>query len=138
MKRYSQIYPPDFIDETFRTLALLIPSTSQRSKRWFQRKGKQLHLDPNAGIYGPLNAASRHSSKFHYWQERLVILKQTFDDSEPHDVTSWWYDDRKKVQWYTFWVAFLVLILTIFFGLLQTIAGLVQAWAAVKSMPKPQ
>ena len=50
-------------------------------------------------------------------------------------IHSWWYDDRKKVQWYTFWVAALVLLLTIVFGLVQSVSGVVQAWAAVRSMP---
>ena len=47
---------------------------------------------------------------------------------------SWWYDDRKKVQWYTFWVAFLVLVLTVFFGIIQSAAAIVQAWAQVKAL----
>ena len=63
-----------------------------------------------------------------------MVLKQTFDDSEPHKLSHWWYDDRKKVQWYTFWIAALVLVLTIVFGLIQSIAGVVQAWASVKAL----
>ena len=62
------------------------------------------------------------------------MLKQTFDESEPQTIRSWWYDDRKKVQWYTFWVAVLVLVLTIVFGFIQSISGIIQAWAAVKSI----
>jgi ABC-type Fe3+ transport system permease subunit len=64
----------------------------------------------------------------------MVILKQAFDDSEPRTVSQWWYDDRKRVQWYTFWVAALVLILTIVFGVTQTASGIIQAWASVRGM----
>jgi hypothetical protein len=64
----------------------------------------------------------------------MVILKQAFDDSEPRTVSQWWYDDRKRVQWYTFWVAALVLILTIVFGVTQTVSGIIQAWASVQGM----
>ena len=65
-----------------------------------------------------------------------MVLKQAFDDSEPDTIASWWYDDRKKVQWYTFWVAALVLLLTVVFGLIQSVSGVVQAWAAVKALHK--
>lgn len=64
------------------------------------------------------------------------MLKQIFDDSEPHTLTHWWYDDRKRVQWYTFWIAALVLVLTIVFGLIQSTAAIVQAWASVKALGK--
>ena len=52
-------------------------------------------------------------------------------------MSSWWYDDRRKVQWYTFWIAALVLLLTIIFGLIQSVSGVVSAWAAVRSMSSP-
>jgi hypothetical protein len=42
----------------------------------------------------------------------------------------WWYDRRRRVQWYTFWVAALVLFLTVFFGLIQCVEGGLQAWKA--------
>ncbi|KAL8701206.1 MAG: hypothetical protein Q9201_005030 [Fulgogasparrea decipioides] len=124
----------DLIDETFRTLGLLIPSSDARSRKWFAKKQRILSLDTKAGSYGPLNASARQIEKFHYWRDRLVILKQTFDDSEPNTIASWWYDDRKMVQWYTFWVAAFVLLLTIVFGLIQSVSAVVQAWAAVKAV----
>ncbi|KAL8736847.1 MAG: hypothetical protein Q9181_002262, partial [Wetmoreana brouardii] len=124
----------DLIDETLRTLGLLIPSNDARSRKWFAKKQRILSLDSKTGSYGPLNASARQIEKFHYWRDRLVVLKQTFDDSEPNTIASWWYDDRKMVQWYTFWVAALVLLLTIVFGLIQSVSGVVQAWAAVKAV----
>jgi type II secretory pathway component PulL len=131
----SSIFPKDLVEETTRTLGLLIPSIDKKSKTWFQQKQKELDLDPKAGTYGPLNASSRQIEHFNYWRDRLVILKQTFDDVEPHSLSLLVFDDRKKVQWYTFWIAALVLLLTIVFGLVQSVAGVVQAWAAVRSMP---
>ena len=64
----------------------------------------------------------------------MTVLKQIFDDSEPHDISSWCYDDRKKVQRYRFWHAFIVLVLTVIFGLIESISGIVQAWAALKGL----
>ena len=131
----ASVIPRDLIDETILSLALLIPSGNRKSRAWFNKKKKELHLDPKAGIYGPLNASARQIEKFHYWRDRLVILKQTFDESEPHTIALWWNDDRKKVQWYTFWIAALVLLLTIIFGLIASVSSIVQAWAAVKALP---
>jgi hypothetical protein len=119
------------IDETLRTLALLIPHSDQRSRKWFKKLQRSSNLDPKAGKCGPLNSKGRQIGEFRYWRDRLVLLKQAFDDTEPQTIAQWWQDDRKKVQWYAFWVALLVLILTIFFGLIQSITGLVQAWASV-------
>ena len=124
----------DLIEETLRTLALLIPSHDARSRRWFREKQRVKKLDPRAGSYRSSIASTRQIDKYHYWRDRLVILKQTFDDSEPNTIASWWYDDRKKVQWYTFWVAALVLLLTVVFGLIQSISAVVQAWATVSAL----
>ena len=68
----------------------------------------------------------RQIRNFRYWRDRLIVLKQAFDDSEPHTVSQWWQDDRKKVQWYTFWVAILVLIITTFLGVVQCVEGVLQ------------
>jgi hypothetical protein len=131
---YSDLLSKDLIDETLRTLALLLPSSDPRSSKWFQEKQRRLRLDPRAGHCGHLNSEGRQINNFKYWRDRLVILKQAFDDSEPRTVSQWWYDDRKRVQWYTFWVAALVLILTVVFGFIQTASGIIQAWASVQGM----
>ena len=129
----STILRADLVEETILTLRLLIPNDS-RSQRWFKKKQRQLHLDRRAGSYTSLSTSARQIDNFHYWRDRLAVLKQTFDESEPQTIWSWWYDDRKKVQWYTFWVAVLVLVLTIVFGLIQSISSALQAWAAIKSI----
>ena len=115
-------------------MALLIPSNDANSRKWFKKRRKGLALDSRAGSFPALNASARQIENFQYWRDRLIILKQAFDDSEPNTISSWWYDDRKKVQWYTFWVAALVLLLTVVFGLIQSVSGVVQAWAAVKAL----
>lgn len=72
----------------------------------------------------------RQIENFVFWHDRLVILKGFFDEAEPSTLSEWWYDRRKKVQWYTFWVAAVVLILTVFFGLVQSVEGGMQVWKA--------
>jgi hypothetical protein len=124
----------EFIEETLDTIALLLPQDNATSNHWFEQRRKDLGLDPAARTNGHLNASSRQIHKFKHWGDRLSILKKAFDDSEPKSVSQWWYDDRKRVQWYTFWIAVLVLLLTIVFGLIQSVSSVVQAWASVKAL----
>lgn len=116
-----------------RTLALLIPSNDPKSTKWF-RQQRGVKLDFRAATCDHLTSADRHTNSFRYWKDRITLLKETFDESEPRSVSHWWHDDRKKVQWWTFWIAALVLLLTIIFGLIQSVTGVVSAWAAVKSI----
>ncbi|MCJ1230129.1 hypothetical protein MMC12_006800 [Toensbergia leucococca] len=128
----SNLFAAELIDETLRTLALLLPSTDANSKKWYKQKQRKLKLDSAAAACGHLEASKRQIEHFKYWRDRLVILKQTFDESDPHTISQWWYDNRKRVQWWTFWVAALVLLLTIIFGLIQSATGIIQAWIALR------
>jgi hypothetical protein len=127
------------VDETISTLALLLPEHDEDVKEWFQQeqlnvqKQGRFRLDPLARECGQLKVSERKIEKFEYYHDRLVILKQVFDEAEPRNITQWWHDRRKKVQWYTFWVAAIVLALTIFFGLIQCVEGALQVYLAWKA-----
>ena len=79
---------------------------------------------------GNLNAEKRQIENFRYWHDRLVILKEVYDEARPNTLSQWWYDRRNGVQWYTFWVALWVLILTIIFGFVQCVEGGLQVYIA--------
>ncbi|KAL2062787.1 hypothetical protein VTL71DRAFT_5859 [Oculimacula yallundae] len=134
----GSILPMPLIKETLRTLALLLPEHDKSIEKWFSeheikhRKRGKLPLDPLARECGQLKVEERQIDQFHYWHDRLVILKQVFDEAEPKTIKQWWRDRRKRVQWYTFWVAALVLTLTVFFGLVQSVEGAMQVWLAMK------
>ncbi|KAK7978480.1 hypothetical protein PG996_004527 [Apiospora saccharicola] len=59
-----------------------------------------------------------------------LILKQAYDDATPRTISQWWHDRRNGVQWYTFWVAILVLILTTLLGLVQCVESALQVYKA--------
>jgi len=133
--------PHDLVEETLRTLALLLPEHDRGVEKWFHahenkaQKRCKLPLDPLARECGQLKMDERQIDKFQYWHDRLVILKQVFDEAEPRNIKQWWCDRRRHVQWYTFWVAALVLALTVFFGLIQCVEGGLQVWLAFKALP---
>ncbi|EDN98828.1 hypothetical protein SS1G_13687 [Sclerotinia sclerotiorum 1980 UF-70] len=127
----STIFPKGFIAETLRTIRLLIPQTEKQTKQWFEKKCLSApHLDQKVLKCGRLRAENRRIEDFEFWREQLVILKQYSDEAEPNTISQWWCDRRKRVQWYTFWVAMLVLSLTIFFGLIECVKGALQVYKA--------
>lgn len=129
--RKSDIFPPGFIAETTRTLALLLPGYDKATAQWFQKERKRNKgLDETARMCGFLDADQRSIDSFVFWRDRLAILKQAYDESEPRTVLQWWKDGRNSVQWATFWVAVLVLALTVFFGVAQVIEGGLQVYKA--------
>jgi len=130
----SSLFPSDLVNETLNTIALLFPQSDIDLVRWYKRiqtaEGLTQELDQEAVRSGTLLPKNRRIEKFDFWRERLINLKQVFDESEPKGLKQWWYDRRKKVQWYTFWVAIVVLLLTVFFGFVQSIEGAIQVYKA--------
>ncbi|KAL4875425.1 hypothetical protein BJY04DRAFT_224091 [Aspergillus karnatakaensis] len=127
----SNALPPSFFDETLDSLSLLLPRNNHQCAHWFEKQQSKHFLDP---ALLDLKPAVRDKTRYSFWAERLQILEEEFTDSEPKTLRQWWFDRRKRVQWYTFWVAILILFLTVVFGLTQTVAGIVQAWASVRSL----
>nr|CDP28668.1 Putative protein of unknown function [Podospora anserina S mat+] len=116
----SPLYPADLVHEKLSTIALLSHSPRQHPTG----------IDPRLSICGTLQAHDRQIERFYFWRDRLVILKQTYDDTTPNSLQKWWYDRRNGVQWYTFWVAVLVLLITTVLSLLQTVAAFLQVYKA--------
>ncbi|KAF2999569.1 hypothetical protein E8E14_003545 [Neopestalotiopsis sp. 37M] len=139
----SSIFPDGFVEETLRTLALLFPEAEFRKKGgWITESSKQKWFrtlyqkppnnwfvpDERLGFCGTLPAANRHIDCFKFWRDRLVILKQAYDEATPRTLSQWWHDERDSVRWSTFWVAILVLIITTFLGIIQCVEGALQVY----------
>ena len=126
----SDAFPDGLVDETLRTLSLLFPVNDERTKRWLYKNVNSRGMDRALQSCELLRLEERQFEGFKFWHDRLVMLKQAFDQSRPSTISQWWHDRRNGVQWYTFWVAILVLSLTIFFGLIQSIEGALQVYKA--------
>jgi hypothetical protein len=133
----SSFFPPGFIDETLRTMALLFPAyptPDNKTRNWLSRFSANLSIDHNVIQCGHLKTDDRQIERFVFWHDRIVSLKQVYDEAQPRSLSQWWYDRRNGVQWYTFWVALLVLILTLLFGLIQCIEGAMQVYMAYSAL----
>lgn len=118
------VFPSGLVKETLTTLALLCPKSDKETRRWAKR-----YSGPEALDHQLLNCgrAKRHIGDYHYWHDRLVVLKEDFDDSRPSNIMQLWYDRRDASQWYPLWIA---IILTSLFGLAQSIEGALQVYKA--------
>ncbi|GAP83386.2 hypothetical protein SAMD00023353_0202620 [Rosellinia necatrix] len=128
-----QMFPPGFVDETLRTLSLLLPQNDGGTRAWLRSQIAEHGLDPLLAECGSLKTHERRFENFGCWNDRLVILKQALDESRPRTLSQWWFDRRNGVQWYTFWVAILVFLVTIFFGIIQSVEGALQVYLAWKA-----
>ena len=127
----NPIFPPELIRETLSTLALLFPENDSASRKWYRKQGEQGELDMsvlNCGS-GSVYRMTR-LEEYHYWYDRLLILKEEFDEARPTTLAQWWNDRRDGIQWYSLWV---VMGLTLFFGLVQSIEGAIQVYQGMKS-----
>jgi hypothetical protein len=115
-------------------VALLFPSSDTNIDAWYRKAAKSvpapLLLDSHLTKCGQIRPEKRRIEHFKFWRDRLVLLKEEFDRSRPATLSQFWLDRRNGVQWYTFWVAVLVIFLTILFGVLQSILGALQVYKA--------
>ena len=128
----SNLLPSGLVEETIQSLALLFPQSDLGTHKWFEtvQKEQKDSLDPKVIGCGFLQAEDRHIDNFHYWRDRIVILKQVFDESKPRSWKQWWYDTRNGHERYPILLAAIALVFTAFFGMVQGIAGIMQAYKA--------
>lgn len=118
--------PENLIEETKTTLALMLPKGDKRTRKWFFELQKKRQLDPGAIRCESIASNAYSTEHYKYWGKRLVELKYAYDGHQPRSPLQVWRDDRHIVQWWTFWIAVLVLFLTILFGFVQSITGIIQ------------
>lgn len=140
-KSPNQALPDRLLTETLQTLALIIPRANRDCKTWFEKVHNKYakyaeNIDHGAGDVELLHWA-RSTEKYKFWGQRLITIKMAYDASEPKNLGQWWRDRRRRVEWYTFWVAVLVVFLTIVFGLIQSITGVMQVYYAAHSGQSP-
>lgn len=121
----SPLFPKGFIKETIQTLSLLLPKNNKEVGKWYRKIQPRECLDPEALNCKGIMVGNRKIDSFHFWKERLSDLKELFDDSEPQTVSQLWLDPRHRVAWISFWV---VVVLTVLFGLIQSIEGGIQSY----------
>ena len=88
-------FPEGFVEETLRTLALLFPESGNDIKKWIRSLPSIPQLDMRVRECRDFRADDRPVENVRFWHDRLVILKEVFDEAEPSTLSQWWYDRRK-------------------------------------------
>jgi hypothetical protein len=98
----SSLLPETLVKGRIRTLALLLPSDDPTTHKHYRKMAMDSTCDGQVLRAGFLVTDDRQVEKFVHWHDRLVVLKQVFDEATPKTFSQWWFDRRNGVQWYTF------------------------------------
>ena len=123
---FCKVFPDGALDELNRSLWLLLPLNDRRCEKWIRRRQRELDFGLKFDEYKHLAPFERNLEDFNFWKDRLIIAKDAFDESQPSGILQFWHDDRNKAQWYAFWVAIVVFILT----LIGVVEGAMQVYKA--------
>lgn len=116
-------YSSEYLRETASTLAILFPYGESPHRRWNRRVRKKAEPDVEVGIS---TTVSRNPQDYKFWSQQLMIIQNAFQRSRPNSLRQWYYDTRDGSQYYAFWFAAIAVILTLLFGLMQSITGILQ------------
>ncbi|KAH7395504.1 hypothetical protein BKA64DRAFT_673919 [Cadophora sp. MPI-SDFR-AT-0126] len=127
--RPRALLPETVLRETLVSLSLLFPQGDIATEDFMLQHDHTFHLE------GPFNESRPQSlADFDHWRNRLLEVHQIFH-SPPVGWMQIWADRRNPLQWYTFWIAIVILVLTVVFGIISTVVGVLQtclAYEAVK------
>ncbi len=120
------VLPKDFVAETIQTFDLLFPFGEERTQKYLDKTGQTFYQTSSRDL-----SRATDFGEFRYWRKRLEDLHDVFHQ-EPRNVLQLWYDRRKPLQWWTFWLAALIALLTIVFGIISSYTSLQQVALATK------
>ena len=116
----NKIFPVEMLEETVRTLDLLFPFGDSKTRAFLESRRQPFHRTTPSFAPRTLDFGD-----FEYWRNRLVILHDAFN-APPSGFYQLWHDRRNPMQWWTFWLAALIAVLTLVFGVLTTYAAFEQ------------
>ena len=103
----SDIFPRGFLLETLETLDILFPFSDTATRKYLDKKQHPIYELSYGG-----GKKKSDLKDFYYWRKRLVDLHEIFHQP-PKTIMQSLYDRRNPIQWWTFWLAVFIAILTI-------------------------
>lgn len=106
----SPIIPNQVLHEAIQTLNLLFPVSDPGSEKVLMRQDLKVRFHVDEPYGGP-----RRLNLFDYnvWRDRLLEPYEDIYQSPPASWTQLWKDDRNPQQFWTFWIALFILLLTV-------------------------
>jgi hypothetical protein len=124
----SSILPRPLVEETLLSLSILFPNWNVATEQ-FLRRSQHLEVHDSQFEYPHYT----YLDQFHHWRDRISRLSLEFQSPGPK-FKHLWSDRRNRLQWYTFWFAVAILILTIVFGIITTTLTTLQTVYAYQSL----
>ncbi|OBS20447.1 hypothetical protein FPOA_06816 [Fusarium poae] len=127
----SKFFTEDFIDETLATSHLFFPKPPHGYSysdyiTWFKNKQGKIETWQRS-LPSPNNpAVSRLYTAYPVWNQRLAWVLEASKNQPNMGLRRIWYDDRDLSLWWTRWALITAVFLTILFGLIQSITGIIQ------------
>ena len=107
------------------TLNLLFHAWHRRTAHFLEAEGQRLLAFKSLGNNRVLNL-----DEYDHWRDRLLEVYDEIYKAPPVTWAQLWRDRRSPQLFYTFWIAFAILVLTI--G--QFVTGVIQAWASLEAL----
>lgn len=123
----SSIIPTTLINEVLVTLHLLFPIWDPSTFRMHPQL--QHHMFPEDKV----DSDHRYLSDFYHFRDRLAEIHWAFT-SPPSSWRQIWTDRRNRLQWYTFWLAFAIFVLTLVFGFIASLTACLQTRYAYQAL----
>jgi hypothetical protein len=124
-KRISVPIAISVLIETILSLDLLFPAWDRRTNELLDELGQSFQQTGPFEVSRTLNLMD-----FDHWRDRLLEVYEEIFQSPPVSCAQLWRDRRNPQQFWTFWIALVILALTV----VSTLTGIIQAWASVKSI----
>jgi hypothetical protein len=115
--------PLEVLRETLLSLNLLFPLWDSDTAALLECEKQKFHET------GPFTNSNLTLTDFDHWRDRLSELREILD-TPPVSWAQLWRDRRNPQQFWTFWIALFILLLTI----MSFITSVIQAWASVKAL----
>jgi hypothetical protein len=115
------------LTETIKTYDILFPwgLNDERTKSFLEKNKQSFH------DIAPFNESrTLNLLEYDHWRDRLLELYDEVFMAPPVSWSQLWRDTRNPQQFWTFWIALVILLLT----LISTAASIAQTWASFKSL----
>lgn len=127
------VLPQKLLRETLDSLLLLFPEWNKSTVSLLEREHQDLHHQEPFAAVQPLGIRD-----FDRWRDRLLELHQ---DVFLDNATGWrqlFYDRRNPHQWYIFWLALVIAVMTMIAtvaGVLSSIFAAIAIWGLKAPVP---
>ena len=130
----SVLYPKGLLEEVDRTLELLFPTGKLKSAERVRRISRKQKVDIEAfRMWADMEELMKYQcSSYQFFGERLAELQSRYDSTRPKSLCQWWYDRRNLREWAALWIAVVAFALTVVFGVIGAVTGILQVYAAFR------